>query len=36
MCNRVLILHHGELKADVRELQDVDLDALFREHTIGE
>ena len=36
MCNRVLILHQGELKADVRELQDVDLDALFREHTIGE
>ena len=36
MCNRVLILHQGELKADVRELQEVDLDALFREHTIGE
>lgn len=36
MCNRVLILHHGELKADVHELQDVDLDTLFREHTIGE
>ena len=35
MCNRVLILHQGELKADVREVQDVDLDALFREHTIA-
>ena len=35
MCNRVLILHQGELKADVRELQDVDLDTLFREHTIA-
>lgn len=35
MCNRVLILHHGELNADVRELQDVDLDALFREKTIA-
>ena len=35
MCNRVLILHQGELKADVRELQDVDLDTLFREHTIS-
>ena len=35
MCNRVLILHHGELKADVRELQDVDLDTLFREKTIA-
>lgn len=33
MCNRVVIVHHGELKADVAELSDVDLEQLFREHT---
>ncbi len=33
MCNRVLIVHHGELKADVSDLGGVDLEQLFKENT---
>lgn len=33
MCNRVLIIHHGELRADCSELNGLDLEHLFRENT---
>lgn len=33
MCNRVLIIHHGELRADCSELNGLDLEQLFRENT---
>lgn len=33
MCNRVLIIHHGELRADCSQLNGLDLEHLFRENT---
>lgn len=33
MCNRVVIVHHGHLKADVSDLEGVDLEQLFKENT---
>jgi len=33
MCNRVIIIDHGELRADLKELDGVDLEQTFRECT---
>lgn len=33
MCNRVLILHQGELRADISDIEETDLEMLFREKT---
>jgi len=33
MCNRVVIVHHGELKADIADVQSADLEQLFKDAT---